>query len=280
MCVCVLSVCVCVVCGVLPSTWESQLKRGSACCCGWFCMYALIGQQAANAAAAATAAARVACCMLRLHKDFDCKCNLSTLRWSDTIWLQFRLTWPKMQGASSLDLQGVYVCVWVCFLQFLVFVLKLKCSLCACNVSPVPAFSPHHILASSSISFATPLRSCCRAAASRDAPCAAYPAADTAAAGSEFSSPFISSHSLSAASLSYVRQRVLIKRSTAGYQRSSSGRAAFCVSLSASLPPSLSFSPSFFPSLSPSLCACVCALLCSLHYWMTLISMLQFLYCA
>lgn len=104
----------------------------------------------------------------------------------------------------------------------------------------------------------------CRAAASRDAPCAAYPAADTAAA-SEFSSPFHSPHSLSAASLSYVRQRVLIKRSTAGYQRSS-GWAAFCVSLSASLSPSLSLSPSFSPSLSPSLCACVCALLCSLHY--------------
>lgn len=41
--------------------------------------------------------------------------------------------------------------------------------------------------------------------------------------------------SLSAASLSYVRQRVLIKRSTAGYQRNS-GRAAFCVSLSLHLP--------------------------------------------
>lgn len=45
--------------------------------------------------------------------------------------------------------------------------------------------------------------------------------------------PFFPSQSLSlsAASLSYVRQRVLIKRSTAGYQRNS-GRAAFCVSLS------------------------------------------------
>lgn len=59
--------------------------------------------------------------------------------------------------------------------------------------------------------------------------------------------------SLAAASVSYVRQRVLIKRSTAGYQRNS-GRAAFCVSLS---PPALPFL---------SLCACVCALLCSLHY--------------
>lgn len=51
------------------------------------------------------------------------------------------------------------------------------------------------------------------------------------------------SQSLSAASLSYVRQRVLIKRSTAGYQRNS-GRAAFCVSLSPPLP---------FP-----VCLCVC----------------------
>lgn len=64
--------------------------------------------------------------------------------------------------------------------------------------------------------------------------------------------PFFPSQSLSlsAATLSYVRQRVLIKRSTAGYQRNS-GRAAFCVSIST-------------PPLC--LCACVCALLCSLHY--------------
>lgn len=158
----------------------------------------------------------------------------------------------------------MYVCECV---SCSVFVLKLKCSLCACPLSPVRAAfpSPHTcLLIFFPLRHRTGAAAACRAAASRDAPCAAYPAADTAAA-SEFSSPFHSPHSLSAASLSYVRQRVLIKRSTADYQRCS-GWAAFCVSLSASLSPSLSLSPSFSPSLPPSLCACVCALLCSLHY--------------
>lgn len=148
-----------------------------------------------------------------------------------------------------------------------VFVLKLKCSLCACPLSPVHASfpSPHtcvliFFLCDTAQELLLP------AVLQRlGTPRVPHILQQILLLQVSSLLPFIPPLSLSAASLSYVRQRVLIKRSTAGYQRCS-GWAAFCVSLSASLSPSLSLSPSFSPSLSPSLCACVCALLCSLHY--------------
>lgn len=157
------------------------------------------------------------------------------------------------ENARRFFFRSVSMNVCVC-VSCRVFVLKLKCSLCACNVSPVPASSPHHIhclhiFFLCDTAQELPLHAVLQRLGTPRVPHILQQILLLQVSSLLPSFPS-QSISLSAASLSYVRQRVLIKRSTAGYQ-CNSGRAAFCVSLS---------------SPSHSLCACVCALLCSLHY--------------